>query len=138
MMTVMLSYSGTLAACTVLAALVLIQVLVTDFAGLRARHMPGAPIKADHADFHFRAHRAHANTNENLPVFVLLVLLALLLRVNQPWAAGAAWAFVGARALHMAFYYADLRTARSVAFGMGLIAQLVLLGVILARVLRAG
>jgi uncharacterized MAPEG superfamily protein len=120
-------YHGLLAASAVLATLVLVQVLVADLAGMRAKHVPGMPITTGHGDFHFRATRAHANTNENLPVWVLLVLLAVLLAADPKWSAYAAWLFAAARAGHMLFYYLDLRLARSVAFGLGLLAQFVLL-----------
>jgi len=123
----MLPYQGLLCASAVLAALVIAQVLVADLAGMKAKHVPGMPVTGGHGDFHFRATRAHANTNENLPVQVLLTLLALLLAADPRWSAGAAWAFAAARAGHMTFYYFDLRLARSVAFGVGLAAQVALL-----------
>jgi uncharacterized MAPEG superfamily protein len=123
----LLPYHSLLAASAVLAALVMVQVLVADVAGMRVKHVPGMPVAGGHGDFHFRATRAHANTNENLPVQVLLTLLAVLLAADPRWSAGAAWAFAAARAGHMAFYYFDLRLARSIAFGVGLAAQFVLL-----------
>jgi uncharacterized MAPEG superfamily protein len=128
-------YSSALTAALALAALVLLQVLVADLAGIRARHVPGMPVAGGHGDFHFRATRAHANTNENLPVLVLLLLLAVLLRADPRWTGLAAWTFTAARAGHMLCYYLDLRTARSIAFGAGLLAQFALL-VIVALSLR--
>lgn len=125
-----LPYQGLLTASAVLAALVLVQVLVSDFAGMRAKHVPGTAVVGGHDDFHFRAARAHANTNENLPVQILLVLLAVGFAADPKWSAWAAWGFAFARAGHMMFYYFDLRTARSVAFGAGLLAQFVLLVVV--------
>jgi uncharacterized MAPEG superfamily protein len=127
--------SSSLTGALVLAALVLAQVLVADVAGVRAKHVPGMPVTGGHGDFHFRAVRAHANTNESLPVLVLLMLLAVLLRADPRWTGYALWAFAAARAAHMVCYYLDLRTARSVAFGVGLFAQFVLL-VIVALALR--
>lgn len=127
----LMPYHSLLAASAVLALLVLVQVLVADLAGMRARHVPGMPVTGGHGDFHFRATRAHGNTNENLPVWVLLVVVAVLLAAEPKWSAYAAWLFTAARAGHMAFYYLDLRLARSVAFGLGLLAQFVLLGLCL-------
>jgi uncharacterized MAPEG superfamily protein len=123
----LLPYQGLLTASAVLAVLVLVQVLVVDVASIRARHVPGMPVTSGHQDFLFRATRAHGNTNENLPVQILLILLAVLLAAHPRWSALAAWAFVAGRAGHMAFYYADWRTARSIAFGVGLVAQFALL-----------
>ena len=127
MVEMLLPYDGLLAASAVLAALVLVQVLVADLAGMRAKHVPGMPVMTGHADFHFRATRAHANTNESLPVWILLVLLAVLLAADPKWSTYAAWLFAAGRAGHMLFYYLDLRLARSVAFGLSLLAQFVLL-----------
>ena len=131
MLELLLPYQGVLAAGAVLAALVIVQVLVADVAGMQAKHVPGMPVTAGHANFHFRATRAHANTNENLPVQVLLTVVAVLLAASPRWATAAAWAFTAARAGHMLFYYMDLRLARSIAFGLGLAAQLALLAVCL-------
>lgn len=127
MLELLLPYHSVLSAAAVLAALVIAQVLVADVAAMQAKHVPGMPVTAGHGNFHFRATRAHANTNENLPVQALLTVLVVLLAANPRWAAGAAWAFTAARAGHMFFYYLDLRLARSIAFGAGLAAQLALL-----------
>ena len=123
-------YASALTAAVVLAALVLVQVLFVDFASIKSKHVPGMPVTSGHGDFLFRATRAHANTNENLPVLILLVLLAVLLRADPKWTGYALWAFTAGRAGHMLFYYLDLRTARSIAFGVGLVAQFVLLIVV--------
>ena len=123
----LLPYEGLLAANAALAALVMIQVLVQDFAGIKAKHVPGMPVTAGHSSFHFRAVRAHANTNEQLPVWILMVVLAILLGADAVWATRAAWLFTAARLGHMTFYYLDQRLARSVSFGLGLLAQFMLL-----------
>lgn len=128
-------YHGLLTATAVLAALVFVQLLVMDFAGMRAKHIPGMPVTAGHGSFHFRAVRAHGNTNENLPLQILLVVLALTLEVSPGTAAAMAWTFAGGRAGHMLFYYLDQRLARSIAFGVALIAQGVLLVACLAAAL---
>lgn len=129
-------YLGLFQATAVLAALVLVQVLVMDVAGMQAKHVPGMPVTAGHGSFHFRAVRAHGNTNENLPLQVLLVVLVLALKVSPDLAVKAAWAFTGARAVHMFSYYFDQRLARSVAFGVGLVAQLALAGAVLLQAFR--
>lgn len=120
-------YAGLLTASFVLAVLVLIQVLMQDFAGIKAKHVPGMPVTAGHRDFHFRAVRAHANTNENLPLWLLTVVLAVALGANPAWTANAAWLFAAARLGHMTFYYLDQGLARSISFGLGLLAQVALI-----------
>jgi hypothetical protein len=57
-------YAATVVAIGATSSFLLIQILVADFAGIRARHERGTPISADHDDFLFRASRAHADTNE--------------------------------------------------------------------------
>jgi uncharacterized MAPEG superfamily protein len=113
------SYGSVLAAWVTLAGLALLQAGVADFAGIRSKHTPGMPVTSGHDNFLFRAVRAQANTHENLPVFILLSLAAMLLGADAGTTRVLAWAFVGARALHMGAYYADLRTFRSIAFAIG-------------------
>lgn len=129
-------YHGVLQASAVLAVLVFVQILVMDFAGMRARHVPGMPVTAGHSSFHFRAVRAHGNTNENLPLQILLVILAIGLKAPAGATEVAAWAFTAGRAGHMTFYYLDQRLARSIAFGVGLLAQAVLLTVCVVAAVR--
>lgn len=109
--------------------LLLLQLVVADVAGIRAGHVPGAPVATDHASFLFRAVRAHANTNESVAAFVLLLLFAMLSSASPAWVNGLAWVWVGARAAHSAFYWADVRVMRSVAFGVSLTALVALLAI---------
>jgi len=116
-----LPYFTTLAAWVVLGVLVLVQVLVADVAAMRSGHVPGAAVTGGHDVFLFRATRAHANTNENLALFLLLSVAAILLRASAPLTNGFAAVFVASRAVHMLAYYADQRTLRSTAFVIGLV-----------------
>ncbi len=115
-------YSATVSAMAATGALVFIQLVVADVAGIRAGHTPGAPVVADHADFLFRATRAHANTNESLGVFLLLALVAILSGTSPEWTGRLAWTWAGARVGHMACYYAGIGVLRSVFFGIGMLA----------------
>jgi uncharacterized MAPEG superfamily protein len=114
---------------------VLAQVIVADVAGVRSRHVPGTPVTGGHDDFLFRATRAHANSNENLPLFLLAALAAAGLGASPAWTGYLAWIFTIARIAHMLCYYADLRAARSLAFGVGLAATVGLLAITVARLL---
>ncbi len=131
----LLAYHSTLVACAALAGLVMLQVLVADVAGMKAKHVPGMPVTDGHASFHFRAVRAIGNTNETLGLFLLLVALALLLGANPKWVNPLAWTYAAARAAHMAFYYVRVGWARSTAFGIGLAAQFGLLIAVAATLL---
>jgi len=123
----LLAYHSTLVACTALAVLIMIQVLIADLASIRAKHVPGMPVTDGHASFHFRAVRAIGNTNETLGLFLLLAALALLLGANPKWVNALAWTYTAARAGHMGFYYARMGRARSIAFSVSVAAQLGLL-----------
>jgi uncharacterized MAPEG superfamily protein len=104
------------------AFLLLVQMLIVDFAGIRARHVPGTPVPSDHNLFLFRATRAHANTNETIAVFILLAWFGLVSEARPSLLNVAAWVYVAGRAGHMSCYYLDWRAARSTSFAIGLIA----------------
>jgi uncharacterized MAPEG superfamily protein len=127
METLATTYLCALAAAVTLGLLILIQFVVVDVVSIRSKQVPGMPVTGGHESFHFRAVRAHANTYENLGLFLLVFFSALLLGADPAWTAIAAWTFTAARAGHMFCYYADWRSARSVAFGLGLLAQIALL-----------
>ena len=131
----LLAYHSTLMACTALAVLIFIQVLVADAAGMKAKHTPGMPVTDGHASFHFRAVRALGNTNETLAMFLLLAALAILLGANPKWTNIMAWAYVAGRAGHMTFYYLRMGLARSSCFGISLGAQFGLLVLCLSTLL---
>lgn len=123
----LLPYHDSLMALLVLAVLAVIQFAVADVAGIRAKHVPGMPVTGGHDSFLFRATRAHANTYENLGLFLLLVMLCFFGGANSRWTAIGIWVFTAARAVHMTCYYADLRALRSTAFTVGALAELQLL-----------
>lgn len=127
MESIAVTYLCALTAAVTLAFLILIQFVVVDVVSIRSKQVPGTPVTGGHESFHFRAVRAHANTYENLGLFLLVFFCALLLGADPRWTAIAAWAFTAARAAHMTCYYADWRMARSAAFGLGLVAQVALL-----------
>ena len=120
------TYSSVLTAWVVVALMYLIQATVADLVGVRTKHTPGMPAEGGHDDLLFRVARAQANTNENLPVFILITAAAMALGNSPSMTANCTWAFVAGRAIHMLAYYADLRPIRSVGFVIGFIAMIVL------------
>ena len=122
-------YTSTIISFGVIAALLLIQLVIADIAAIKVRHLPGAPIEANHANFLFRAARAYANTNESITAFILLALLGLLSRASPEWLNIFAWVYVGARLAHMLCYYLNLQLLRSMVFGVGVVALFGMLGV---------
>ncbi len=121
------SYENTVLAIGALGLLLLIQVLVADVVGLRAGHLPGKAVAADHGNLLFRATRTVGNTNESIAVFILLVLFCLLGGADPTNTGYLAWGFVAARAAYAMSYYANFKVARSVCFGLSLVMLLGLL-----------
>lgn len=58
-------YFPTLLGFLAIGILLLLQLVIADVTAVRAGHVPGAPVDATRASKVFRAHRAHANTNES-------------------------------------------------------------------------
>jgi uncharacterized MAPEG superfamily protein len=112
-------YASTVQALGAMAGLFLVQMVVLDVAGMRSGHKPGMPVPSDHGVFLFRATRAHANTNESIAAFVMLVLFGIFRGASPSTLSALSWTWVAARAAHMAFYYAGIGAARSAAFGLG-------------------
>ena len=121
------TYATTIVALGALAVLMLCQLLVADVIGIRAKHVPGSQIPTDHKNLLFRASRAVANTNESIAVFILAVLFCILSGAPASTAGVSAWGFVIARALYSACYYLNWQAARSVMFGLSLVAIVSLL-----------
>ena len=126
----LVAYQSVAAAGLVLSALLIVQLIVLGVANRRDPHVPGMPVTDGHGNFFFRAARAHANLVENLPVYLLLTLAAVVLGASPRWTGYMAWAFVIARVLHAGCYYSDQRAARSAMFGLGALAQLGMLVVV--------
>ncbi|GAB3274677.1 MAPEG family protein [Parahaliea aestuarii] len=115
------TYQLTILAFGLTGLLLLIQMLVADFAGMGAKHTPGHPVPADHGSFFFRAVRAQANTNESIAVFILLALFGMLGGAAPAALGWSAMVYVAGRAGHMVFYYAGIGLARSICFGIALL-----------------
>ena len=118
----LLPYDLTVYAFGAIGGLLLLQVLVSDAVSIVGKHPPGVPVAPDPASLLFRVHRAHANTNETLAGFVVLALFALGVGADPAWLNGCCIAYVATRGAHMACYYAGWQLARSVSFGLSLVA----------------
>ena len=122
METVLSTYSLTVLAIGIIGGLLLLQILIVDVAGIVSRHTPGTPVKAEHKYFLFRASRAHANTNESVSSFILLVLFAVVTSASPTWVNSLSVLYVVGRIGHMCFYYANMKILRSVSFAVSLLA----------------
>jgi len=78
-----------------------------------------------------RARRAHANAVENLAVFAPLVIILALSGISTPATVLASQTYLGARLLHYVVYAAGIPAIRTLAFGAGVAACLVIAGAIL-------
>ncbi len=122
------AFQLTIASWGALALLLLIQILVADFFGLKARHVPGSPVAADHSDPLFRASRTVANTNEGIAVYIIVILFCVFSGANATYTGYLSWAYVFARAGYAVCYYCNIQLLRSVMFGVAL---LMLIGLLL-------
>ncbi|MCG8592537.1 MAG: MAPEG family protein [Proteobacteria bacterium] len=124
----LLPYASSILALGLLGLLYLIQLGVADVVSVRRGHTPGTPIDGGHGDFLFRAARTHANTTESVGAVILVSGFAVLAGGEPAWVNGALWTYLGLRVAYTLAYYLDLRAIRSVAFGLGMLALLVVFG----------
>ncbi len=114
----------------VLSGLLSLLVAVLTVA-IHFRAYGGKMIRGNRADFPplegvaLRVVRAHANLNEALLPFAIIVLAAAALRVSNPFTAYAAIALFAARLAHALLYLAGATPWRSISFYCGLIATVV-------------
>ena len=112
-----------------MAALMLVQLTISDAVGIIRKHSPGSPVVGDHADLLFRVTRTVANTNESIAIFVCAILFCILSSASPSYTAYAAWIYVIMRALYALCYYTNLQTMRSTCFGIAALALAGLIGV---------
>ncbi|MFT4561719.1 MAG: putative MAPEG superfamily protein [Gammaproteobacteria bacterium] len=117
-------YGSAILAFGVIGGLLLLQLLVADVLGIVRGHTPGSSIENDHKSILFRAARAHANTNETIAAFIVLLLFSIVLSADPKWINSLSIAYLIGRVGHMCCYYADQRKARSVFFGISFVALL--------------
>lgn len=125
----LLAYGPTVLSFGAVGALLLLQHLVADAMVIMQKHQPGTPIPPDHSKMIFRAHRAHANTNETLGAFIILTLFALAAAAPPLWLNSLSVLYLVARIGHMCFYYFNLQMARSIAFAFAILALFGIMGV---------
>jgi len=120
-------YMPAIASFGIIGGLLLVQLVVADIIGIVNKQAPGTPIPADHSKLLFRAHRAHANTNESVAVFIALTLFAIAVSAPPFWLNTLCLTYIVGRLGHMLCYYANLKLLRSIFFG---IATLALVGIL--------
>lgn len=128
MMEVMInSYEITVLSWGALGLLLLVQLIVADVVGIRAKHPPGAPVPADHGNLLFRTTRTVSNTNESIAIYIVLVLFCIFSGADAAYTGYLSWGFVASRAAYALCYFFDQRTLRSICFGVSLVVLVALL-----------
>lgn len=111
-------------------------------AGSKAKQPGAVPGKISdelsHDSFVFRAHRTFMNSLENMPLFIGSVLLGIFAGAHPRWLGIAVMVYAFARIVHMILYYAIATeknpSPRSYFFGIALLAQIGILGLVGAAV----
>jgi uncharacterized MAPEG superfamily protein len=127
------TYYITVLTIGIVGFLSLVQLLVADLTAIKQKHTPGYPINPDHENFLFRATRVHFNLNESIAIFILFALFGILSSCSPYWLNTFSSIYLISRILYMSFYYANLKLARSVAFGLSMIG---LLGMFLVSIAK--
>ena len=134
MIEVLQAYAPTIWGFLYIGGLLLVQLLVADVVGLTGGHTPGSAVTTSHESFHFRATRAHANTNESVASYLLLSLSGIGVGVEPQWLNLLSLAYCISRTFHMCFYWIGWGTLRSLSFIVSLLA---LFGLLVAGVVSA-
>ena len=124
--------------------LVLKMFVVAGYTGAVKMRVGGSPNPEDHPGRETavaehpdvaRCHRAHRNDLENIPTFLILGLTAVLVGVPLVGLWICFGAFVVARVAHSIFYLSATQPWRSRSYGVGMLATLALMVLVLVRVL---
>lgn len=128
-------YSDTLIVLTLLISMVILQSIIATVAHRKQKsYIPGVvDAQLDHHSFVFRSNRTFLNSLENVPIFILSVLLAMQIGASSDLVFWGSVLFALARLAHMILFYKVATNAnpspRSYFYTIGLIGQLYLLGV---------
>lgn len=134
------AYYPALLTLAILCLAVLAQSFLAGVIGLgKSDEEPGMPLKGGHKDLSFRTLRTYGNSVENLPVFVATLLLALIAGVAPIWVNSLAIIHVGFRLVYWIVYYSGVGKVgggpRTIVYVLGLLANLVLAGMVLFALL---
>lgn len=119
-----------------LLAMMVLQQIVATVAHRKQKDMvPGVvDSQLDHHSFVFRSHRTFMNSIENVPIFVLTVLVGLFVGVESQSLFIVSSVFFVARFIHMVLFYLIATNTnpspRSYFYLIGLLSQLYLIGLV--------
>ena len=106
--------------CVLIAALMPVALAAYAKAGSRDNHHPRDAV-ASMPDAKRRAYAAHENAYENFPFFAVAVITATTLGASISTVNILAALYIVLRAVHAVLYINDAASARSLAYGVGLL-----------------
>lgn len=132
--------SALLGLAVILITLLLQWLFATVSKGRLPNAIPGKiPQDLGHESFVYRSNRTYMNSLENISLMLGSVFLAMFVGVNGLWTACCIWIFALARIVHMVLYYVIATeknpSPRSYFFIIGLLANMLLLGLSIAKLL---
>jgi uncharacterized MAPEG superfamily protein len=102
-------YNPALIALTILCVAVLMQSFLAGVFGFKGGiEVPGQPLKGSHKNFSFRALRTYGNSVENLPVFAITLILAIVADMSPAWVNWLAGIHVAIRLGYWGIYYSGV------------------------------
>ena len=134
-------YTYSIAAILFICFTVFVQNLVAAIAHRKQRQYIPGKVSEDlsHDSFVFRSHRTFHNSLENIHQFTLPAILSIFIGVPPLFLAILCWVYAISRLVHMSLYYAIATernpSPRSYFFMVGVIANLVLFGLIFSELL---
>lgn len=117
---------------------IVVQAFVASAAHRKQKvYVPGiVDPNLSHESFVFRSDRTFRNSLENISPLLGMAFLAVLVEASPTWVAGCVWVYAIARLIHMVLYYKIATeknpSPRSYFFLIGVLANLVLIGVVAA------
>ena len=104
---VMDEYSSSLLILSLLVLMVVLQSLIATVAHRKqTQYVPGiVDGTLDHGSFVFRSHRTFQNSLENVPIFILSVMLAMFIGLGASTVFWCTLIFTVARLIHMVLFY---------------------------------
>ncbi|PHR61219.1 MAG: hypothetical protein COA43_04370 [Robiginitomaculum sp.] len=119
-------YTLTIKTIAAVGGLLLVQLIIADIAGIKSKHNPGSTVTADHNSFLFRATRVLGNMNESVMIFMAFAIAGILSGADPVLLGRSAMVYALARACFALCYWFNIKTARSIFFGVGAIALFVM------------
>ena len=114
------------------------QLIIGDVAQDKMGRKAGTPILGGPDDFGFRAFRAAANSLENVPFLIFLILMNIFVQASPLLTNMLAAAALASRLVHMLAYYSNQPNIRGLSWLFGLLIMLAMSVILIWTLLSAG